>query len=156
MLNYQNEYCDITLREGIDEYRDYLKKNNRHVLGENCFEDVKLTILGHDATHVIFGLDASLEEEAMLDCWVSFGGGVFKVLKEFYKGFNIFASVNPDVAGGFEHQGYFALIDKKGYIRSRVDKFGNPIVYYLGIDQQDLEAQGTDIIIEDIRKLLKE
>ena len=72
------------------------------------------------------------------------------------KGFNIFASVNPDVAGGFEHQGYFALIDKKGYIRSRVDKFGNPIVYYLGIDQQDLEAQGTDIIIEDIRKLLKE
>ena len=27
--------------------------------------------------------------------------------------FNIFASVNPKVAGGFEHQGYFALIDKK-------------------------------------------
>tara|TARA_B100001559_G_scaffold201017_1_gene168136 strand:+ start:51 stop:746 length:696 start_codon:yes stop_codon:yes gene_type:complete len=72
------------------------------------------------------------------------------------KGFNIFASVNPDVAGGFEHQGYFALIDKKGYIRSRVDKFGNPIVYYLGIDQQDLETQGTDMIIEDISKLLKE
>ena len=72
------------------------------------------------------------------------------------KGFNIFASINPDVAGGFEHQGYFALIDKKGYIRSRVDKFGNPIVYYLGIDQQDLETQGTDMIIEDISKLLKE
>ena len=72
------------------------------------------------------------------------------------KGFNIFASVNPDVAGGFEHQGYFALIDKKGYIRSRVDKFGNPIVYYLGIDEQDLETQGTDMIIEDISKLLKE
>ena len=26
MLSYQNEYCDLTLREGIDEYRDYLKK----------------------------------------------------------------------------------------------------------------------------------
>ena len=36
MLSYQNENCDLTLREGIDEYRDYLKKNNRHVLGENC------------------------------------------------------------------------------------------------------------------------
>ena len=77
MLSYQNEYCDITLREGIDEYRDYLKKNNRHVLGENCSEDEKLTILGHDATHVIFGLDSSLEEDAMLDCWVIFGGDVF-------------------------------------------------------------------------------
>ena len=67
MLSYQDEYSDITLREGIDEYRDYLKKNNRHVLGENCSEDETLTILGHDATHVIFGLDTSLEEEAMLD-----------------------------------------------------------------------------------------
>ena len=86
MLSYQNEYCDLTLREGIDEYRDYLKKNNRHVLGENCSEAEKLNILCHDATHVIFGLDTSLEEEAMLDCWVIFGGGVFKVIKEFYKG----------------------------------------------------------------------
>ncbi len=86
MLSYQNEYCDLTLREGIEEYRNYLKINNRHVLGENCSEDEKLTILGHDATHVIFGLDTSLEEEAMLDCWVIFGGNVFKVIKEFYKG----------------------------------------------------------------------
>ena len=72
------------------------------------------------------------------------------------KGFNIFASVNPDVAGGFEHQGYFALIDKKGFIRSRLDKFGNPIVYYLGIDEEGIDVQGTDLIIEDISKLLKE
>ena len=86
MLSYQNEYCDLTLREGIDEYRDYLKKNNRHVLGENCSEAEKLNILCHDATHVIFGLDTSLEEEAMLDCWVIFGGDVFKIIKEFYKG----------------------------------------------------------------------
>tara|TARA_B100001564_G_scaffold355790_1_gene368753 strand:+ start:744 stop:1271 length:528 start_codon:yes stop_codon:yes gene_type:complete len=86
MLSYQNENCDLTLREGIEEYRNYLKINNRHVLGENCSEDEKLTILGHDATHVIFGLDTSLEEEAMLDCWVIFGGNVFKVIKEFYKG----------------------------------------------------------------------
>ena len=73
MLSYQDEYSDITLREGIDEYRDYLKKNNRHVLGENCSEDEKLTILGHDATHVIFGLDTSLEQEAILDTWVLWG-----------------------------------------------------------------------------------
>ena len=86
MLSYQKKSCELTLKEGIEEYRSYLRENNRHVLGENCSEDEKLTILGHDATHVIFGLDTSLEEEAMLDCWVIFGGGVFKVIKEFYKG----------------------------------------------------------------------
>ena len=86
MLNYQEESCELTLKEGIEEYRKYLRANNRHVLGENCSEDEKLTILGHDATHVIFGLDTSLEEEAMLDCWVIFGGDVFKIIKEFYKG----------------------------------------------------------------------
>ena len=73
------------------------------------------------------------------------------------KGFNIFSKINPDVAGGFEHQGFFALIDKKGYIRSRFDSYGNPIVYYLGIDQEDPNVlNGTDMLLEDIPKLLKE
>ena len=71
-------------------------------------------------------------------------------------GFNIFAGINPKVAGGFEHQGYFALVDKNGFIRSRMDKFGNPIVYYLGIDEPELKLQGTDMIIEDIKILLNE
>ena len=72
------------------------------------------------------------------------------------QGFNIFASVNPRVAGGFEHQGYFALIDKDGYIRSRTDRFDNPIVYYMGIDQEDVDVQEVDLLMEDIEKLLKE
>ena len=72
------------------------------------------------------------------------------------KGFNIFASVNPRAAGGFEHQGYFALIDKKGHIRSRSDQFGNPIVYYMGLDKEDVDIQEVDFLIEDIEKLLKE
>ena len=55
MLNYQKESCELTLKEGIEEYREYLKANNRHVLGENCSEDEKFNILCHDATHVIFG-----------------------------------------------------------------------------------------------------
>lgn len=72
------------------------------------------------------------------------------------EGFNIFASVNPRVAGGFEHQGYFALIDKNGFIRCRSDQFGNPIVYYMGIDEEDVEIQEVDLLIDDIAKLLKE
>ena len=70
------------------------------------------------------------------------------------KGFNIFAGINPAVAGGFEHQGYFALVDQNGYLRSRTDSFGNPIVYYLGIPEAELDKQGTDMLLEDVQKLL--
>ena len=88
--------------------------------------------------------------------WHFLTGNIKDVYSLANKGFNIFASINPDVAGGFEHQGFFALIDKKGFIRSRVDKFGNPIVYYLGVDEEGIDVQGTDLIIEDISKLLIE
>ena len=71
-------------------------------------------------------------------------------------GFSIFAGINPAVAGGFEHQGYFALIDKNGYIRSRVDRFDNPIVYYSGLDREDKKMQGVDMLLEDVQRLLKE
>ncbi|MDC1031377.1 SCO family protein [Flavobacteriaceae bacterium] len=71
-------------------------------------------------------------------------------------GFNIFASINSKVEGGFEHQGYFALIDKQGFIRSRSDEFGNPIVYYMGLDQEGVDVQDVDLLIEDIKKLLNE
>jgi protein SCO1/2 len=72
------------------------------------------------------------------------------------KGFSIFAGINSAVAGGFEHQGYFALIDKNGYIRSRVDRFDNPIVYYSGLDKEGEEIKDVDLLIEDITLLLKE
>jgi len=72
------------------------------------------------------------------------------------QGFNIFASVNPRVEGGFEHQGYFALIDKNGFIRSRTDQFGNPIVYYMGLDKENVDIQEVDLLMEDIKKLLNE
>ncbi len=67
------------------------------------------------------------------------------------KGFNIYAGENKNVNGGFEHSGLFALIDKEGNIRCRKDKFGNPILYYDG-----LEKKGVKAIIEDIKKLLNE
>jgi protein SCO1/2 len=55
------------------------------------------------------------------------------------------------VNGGFEHSGLFALIDKKGYIRCREDQFGNPIMFYDGLDKKGIKA-----IIEDINILLNE
>jgi protein SCO1/2 len=72
------------------------------------------------------------------------------------KGFNIFSSINEAVEGGFEHQGFFALIDKDGYIRSRANNFGTPIVYYSGITIENENVQGIEMIKEDIEKLLNE
>ncbi len=77
-------------------------------------------------------------------------------------GFNIFVSEMPDAPGGFEHAGLFALIDKNGYLRSRVDEFGNPIIYYRGTITEDDgensegEKEQISILKEDIYKLLKE
>ncbi len=67
------------------------------------------------------------------------------------KGFNIYAAENKKVSGGFEHSGLFALVDKKGNIRCRKDDFGNPILYYDG-----LEKKGIRDIQQDIQLLLKE
>lgn len=67
------------------------------------------------------------------------------------KGFNLYAGENAKVSGGFEHSGLFALIDKEGNIRCRKDEFGNPILYYDGLDKK-----GVRDIQEDIKILLKE
>ena len=75
-------------------------------------------------------------------------------------GFNLYAAEVEGAAGGFEHSGNFALIDKEGYIRSRVDDFGNPKIYYKGdISQKEQindegELEEISALKEDILKLL--
>lgn len=67
------------------------------------------------------------------------------------KGFNLYAGEDKADKTNFEHSGMFALIDKKGNIRCRRDKQGNPILYYDG-----LEAEGVNAIKKDIKLLLNE
>lgn len=67
------------------------------------------------------------------------------------KGFNMYAGENSKITAGFEHSGLFALVDKKGIIRCRKDNFGNPILYYDG-----LEKEGVKAIQQDIAILLEE
>lgn len=75
-------------------------------------------------------------------------------------GFNLLAQENPNIDGNFQHSGLFALVDQNGFIRSRKDEFGNPLIYYRGFIPQGAEvAEGEetsqiDILIEDINKLL--
>lgn len=65
------------------------------------------------------------------------------------KGFNLYAAEAPEVEGGFEHSGFFALVDKEGSITSRVDKNGNPKIYYNGLEDSDVK-----MLIQDIKKIL--
>jgi protein SCO1/2 len=67
------------------------------------------------------------------------------------KGFNVYVGENKKSPGGFEHSGLFALVDKNGNIRCRKDDYGNPILYYDGI-----EKEGVVAIQQDIAILLRE
>lgn len=71
---------------------------------------------------------------------------IFKLANE---GFNLYVGDAPEVEGGFEHSGFFALIDQNGNIRSRKDENGNPMIYYDGLDDKQIQ-----ILKEDIKNLL--
>lgn len=77
------------------------------------------------------------------------------VIFDLAKKFEVYVGENAEVAGGFEHSGLFALMDKEGVIRSRKDQFENPILYYRGVKEGESEAQVMELI-KDIEKLLKE
>ena len=81
--------------------------------------------------------------------WNFLTGDKKDILKLSNEGFKLYAAETPEAEGGFEHSGMFALIDRKGNIRSRIDENGNPIIYYNG-----LEKEGIQMLIEDIKKLL--
>ena len=77
-------------------------------------------------------------------------------------GFNLYTAASSDFIDGFEHSGYFALVDKEGYIRCRQDEFGNPKIYYKGSvnfkEKLDLNGEAEEITVlkEDLLKLLNE
>lgn len=60
----------MSLREGVEEYHAYLEAIGRKRMVDRAGARL---ILEHDVTHVIFGMDTSLEQEAGLDTWVIFG-----------------------------------------------------------------------------------
>lgn len=86
-------------------------------------------------------------------------GDIYKLANQ---GFNLYTAKTDDAEGGFEHSGNFALIDKNGFIRSRLDEFGNPIIYYRGTVSEaekvndDGEEEEISKLKEDIKKLLNE
>ena len=81
--------------------------------------------------------------------WNLLTGNKETIYKFANSGFNLYVGENPEVGGGFEHSGFFALVDKEGNIRSRFDEQGNPIIYYNGLGDD-----GVKMLKEDIKLLL--
>jgi len=88
---------------------------------------------------------------ATLKNWNFLTGDKATIYNLANKGIALYAGENSEAEGGFEHSGMFALVDKKGNIRSRLDDLGNPIAFYDGLD-----PKGVQMIKEDIAVLLKE
>jgi len=78
------------------------------------------------------------------------------------KGFLLNAEEDPNEPGGILHSGMFALIDQDGFLRSRKDDYGNPIIYYRGFIKRGAapevgqEKPQIDALIKDIKDLLHE
>lgn len=87
-------------------------------------------------------------------------------IQEVSKKFNIYLGDAKDEAKSLDHSGQFALVDKKGKIRSRVNAHGIPKLYYSGLNYTDAAGvnpslNGTyhpdvEMVIEDIKLLLNE
>lgn len=101
----------------------------------------------HDTPEV---LKAYAEENNVVNNnWQFLTGSLDDVYALANQGFNLYAAEAPEVEGGFEHSGFFALVDKKGVIRSRLVQQGNPKIYYNGLEDSDVRE-----LVEDIKKLL--
>jgi protein SCO1/2 len=93
--------------------------------------------------------------------WHLLTGDKDKIYELANVGFNLYTAEDSEVAGGFEHSGNFALIDKNGFIRSRIQN-GNPLIFYNGIISEsdvideDGQTQQITMLKEDIKKLLNE
>jgi protein SCO1/2 len=114
----------------------------------------------HDTVEVL--KNYQLENGIINPNWNLMTGERNEIYKLANEGFSLYTATSPDFTDGFEHSGYFALVDKDGYIRCRSDKFGNPQVYYKGsvdhIQKLDKNGESEEISIlkEDLLKLLSE
>lgn len=143
--------CPI-MNKNLVEIQDEFENNNNFGIASFTIDPA------HDTPQVL----ADYAESYGIDHphWNLMTGDREKIYELANKGFGLYAGEDAEAAGGFAHQGMFALVDKEGYIRSRKDQFGNPLIYYRGSVErnksvaQEEEQPQIDILIEDIKKLL--
>jgi Uncharacterized protein SCO1/SenC/PrrC, involved in biogenesis of respiratory and photosynthetic systems len=96
------------------------------------------------------------------DQWFLLNGPVDEVYTLARDGFFMIAKEEAEAPGGFEHSGLFALIDTNGFLRSSIDNFGNPLIYYRAtitpeekVDDNG-ESEQITLLNEDINRLIEE
>jgi len=147
---YVVEFFFTTCPTICPKMNENMVKIQNKYYGNNDFGIVSFSINPkHDTPQVLS--DYAKSYGATSKTWNFLTGNQDKIYKLANKGFTLFAGENSNAEGGFEHSGMFALVDKQGMIRSRLDEFGNPIAFYDGLD-----PKGVQMIIEDIAILLKE
>ena len=117
MLQYQEQDCELTLSEGLECYYNSFPES-KEVFKDN---DESGTLLrDHDSTHVIFGLDISIEQEAILDTWVLWGSKFkWKYLLGYSKLPQI-AELQKGLLKEFGFMGAIRLYWKVGAIKRKV------------------------------------
>ena len=117
MLQYQEQDCELTLSEGLECYYNSFPES-KEVFKDN---DESGTLLrDHDSTHVIFGLDISIEQEAILDTWVLWGSR-FKWKYLFgYSKLPQIAELQKGLLKEFGFAGFIKLYWKVGAIKRKV------------------------------------
>ncbi len=106
-LKYQEQDCELTLKEGLEEYLNHIGPDAKLTGDENngLDEGYRKFLLSHDSQHVIFGIALSLEEESILDTYAlkgtvgipwketfkyAFSGGeLTQLYKKLYKDYGI-------------------------------------------------------------------
>jgi len=117
MLDYQNQNCSLTLQEGLECYYNSFPKT------KEIFKDNKNSgtlLRDHDCTHVIFGLDISIEQESILDTWVLWGS---KWELKYLLGYQKIPEIKQLFKDLVKEIGYFGLIKilwKLGRIKRKV------------------------------------
>ena len=117
MLDYQKQDCDLTLQEGLDCYYKSFPETTE-IFGDN--NESGTLLRDHDCTHVVFGLDISIEQESILDTWVLWGSkwelkyllGYLKLpqIKQLYK----------DLISEIGYFGFVKILLKLGGIKRKV------------------------------------
>jgi len=125
MLEYQKQDCDLTLQEGLNCYYNTFPESTE------IFEDDEQSgtlLRDHDCTHVIFGLDTSIEQESILDTWVLWGSKwklkyllgyqklpqIKQLYKDLYKEFGVFGFLKIFwKTGGMKRKAMYRAIKMK-------------------------------------------
>ena len=117
MLDYQNQDCDLTLQEALKCYYNSFP-DTKEIFEDN--NDSGTLLRDHDCTHVIFGLDISIEQESILDTWVIWGS---KWELKYILGYQKLPKIKQLYKDLIKEIGYFGLIKiiwKLGGIKRKV------------------------------------